>query len=276
MTPLAFARAPVIMSGGVVVFDILSGVGSVLGGLGGLFGSDDAPPSPRDNLLSQAQGAREAADKYGFNPLTMLQYGNVGGSFGSGAGGAVPPLASIEAITGGLKDLGQAFTDKNEQKKAHENLRRDETVRALDKLRGLAPVSDAVFGNRARNATAVGAPTRTVSKPDRTSVMVGGASEPVHGLSDAEEFEKRYGDLASAGYGFMVLAADSIKNAGLMYQDRIGQPFNEYYVAPAARAASPLFKSASEWAKDQKSKNAPPRRESNRNNAHGIRLPVSR
>ena len=53
------------------------GAAKVIGGLFGLGKKKKKDPTPRDNLLSQAQGARDAADKYGFNPLTMLQYGPV-------------------------------------------------------------------------------------------------------------------------------------------------------------------------------------------------------
>lgn len=69
--------------------------------LGGLFGKKK-DPTPRDNILSQAAGARAAADKYGFNPLTLLQYGNPAGAMG---GGGSPPLASFQLLADGLSAL---------------------------------------------------------------------------------------------------------------------------------------------------------------------------
>ena len=57
--------------------------------------------------MSQAAGARQAAKEYGFNPLTMLQYGQPGGAMG---GGGEAPLASIELITGGLGTIADELT----------------------------------------------------------------------------------------------------------------------------------------------------------------------
>lgn len=81
--------------------------------LGGLFGSKKKTPTPRENLLSQAQGAREAADKYGFNPLTMLQYGQTSGAMGGGGGA---PLASTELLMGALDDFTDAFSGEAAQR----------------------------------------------------------------------------------------------------------------------------------------------------------------
>ena len=96
----------------------------ILGGmklLGGLFGKKPKTPSPRDNLLSQAQGAREAADKYGFNPLTMLQYGQTSGSMAS----AGPPLASMDLIMGGLEDIFDVTSGASAQRRQADELKMD-------------------------------------------------------------------------------------------------------------------------------------------------------
>lgn len=114
---------------------LLSGVGSVLGGIGGLFGSKKKKdPTPRQNLLSQARGAREAADKYGFNPLTMLQYGQPGGAMGGG-GGSAPPLASIQAITDGLRDINDITSGAAERRRKAEELELDLAQIRLDQAR---------------------------------------------------------------------------------------------------------------------------------------------
>lgn len=106
------------------MFGFLSGVGSVLGGLGGLFGKKPKQPSPRDNIMSQAQGARDAAKQYGFNPLTLLQYGQPGGASPIGGGGT-PPLASIAAITDGLKDVGDVVSGDAARRRAADQLELD-------------------------------------------------------------------------------------------------------------------------------------------------------
>lgn len=118
----------------MAILETLAGVGSILGGLGGLFGKKQKVPSPRKNMLSQAQGAREAAEKFGFNPLTMLQYGQVGGS-GALSGGGAPPLASIELITGGLRDLSDIASGDAERRRQMDQKNIDLAQIKLDQLR---------------------------------------------------------------------------------------------------------------------------------------------
>lgn len=110
----------------------------VLGGiklLGGLFGKKKVDPTPADNLMSQAQGARDAAAKYGFNPLTMLQYGQTGGAMG---GGGAPPLASTELLMGGLADIGDVLSGEKAQRVAANKLQTELGQIKLDQLRASA------------------------------------------------------------------------------------------------------------------------------------------
>lgn len=99
---------------------ILAGIGSVLGGLGGLFGSRQKSPKVdiRKNMHDQARGAREAGAKYGFNPLTMLGASGAVAGVAQGSAGSPPPLASIAAITGGLEDIQQARSGDKEREDA--------------------------------------------------------------------------------------------------------------------------------------------------------------
>ena len=69
----------------------LAGIGSLIGGVAGLFSKKKGAPSARENTVKLAQGARQAAERYGFNPLTMLGAGSSMG--GGGGGGDAPPLA---------------------------------------------------------------------------------------------------------------------------------------------------------------------------------------
>lgn len=163
-----------------MAFELLSGIGSVLGGLGGLFGSSRRrrDPTPRQNLLSQAQGAREAADKYGFNPLTMLQYGQVGGAMGGGGGGA-PPLASIDLITGGLKDINDVISGDAARRRAADQLELDLAKVKIDQAKSqmaldhaqLMRMSAAPLGRRA--VTAHGAPHARIASPPMAGPYLG-------------------------------------------------------------------------------------------------------
>ena len=63
--------------------------------LGGLFGSKKKTMSPAQSIVSTAQGARQGAKQYGFNPLTLLQASNAIAGAGMDMGGT-PPLASLD------------------------------------------------------------------------------------------------------------------------------------------------------------------------------------
>lgn len=103
-------------------------------GLGRLLGGKKKPdPTPRDNLLSQAAGAREASDKYGFNPLTMLQYGQTAGAMG---GGGAPPLASAELIAGAIQDVADVVTGETARRQAANEMELELGKIKLDQLRG--------------------------------------------------------------------------------------------------------------------------------------------
>lgn len=116
--------------------------------LGGLFGGGKKSPTPAQNMLSQAQGAREASDKYGFNPLTMLQYGQPGGAMG---GGGAPPLASAELLTGALLDVADAASGEASRRAASNQLEQDLGQLKLDQLRSgvlaVAPSATATVGD---------------------------------------------------------------------------------------------------------------------------------
>lgn len=111
---------------------IATGV-KILGGLKGLFGKKKKDPTPRDNMMSQAQGARDAAAEYGFNPLTMLQYGQPGGALASGGG--APPLASIDLLTGGLEGLDDIVSGDAARRRAADQLQLDLARLKLDQAR---------------------------------------------------------------------------------------------------------------------------------------------
>lgn len=117
--------------------------GAILGAIagpviGGLFQSKEnkaarrAQKQPNDNLLSQAQGAREASAKYGFNPLTMMQYGQTGGT---GNMGALPPLASVDMISQAVRDVSDVVSGDAARRRQAQQLELDLARIKLDQAR---------------------------------------------------------------------------------------------------------------------------------------------
>ncbi|WP_157971279.1 hypothetical protein [Pseudogemmobacter bohemicus] len=199
-------------------FTIMSGVGSLAGGIAGLFGARRKNPSPRDNIMSQVSGWREAADAYGFNPLTVAQYGNPGGT---GLAASGPPLASFDMLASGFREIGDVVSGDADRRRAQEDAKLDlakleierlQAGRSADALGGVSPL-----GNRPSTVGISGGTfqsPRVVSNPDRTSVQAGGVDvDPYEGNSDAEEYEKRYGDIVSAVVGIGNIVSDGFSTA---------------------------------------------------------------
>ena len=114
----------------------LAGLASAVSAVSGLVGAKKKPPkqpSPKDNILSQAEGARAAAEKFGFNPLTMLQYGQSGGAMGGGGG--PPPLASLEILSSGLMGLDDVVSGDAARRRQADQLEIDLAKIRLDQAR---------------------------------------------------------------------------------------------------------------------------------------------
>lgn len=224
----------------------LVGGAKVLSGLSGLFGKKKKAPSPRDNIMSQAQGARDAAAAYGFNPLTLLQYGQPGGSMAS-SGGA-PPLASIDLLTEGLSAFDpEAKAERDRQRQADElnldlaRLKLEQarsgvvlappvapgsllgktavTVMQGGKAGGRNAESDYVVPNRghplADSLGVVGQPDPTIDRG--AGLFVGGQRwEGAPGWSPGEAIEQEYGDtmLLPELYSLGKFSADLAHNVG--------------------------------------------------------------
>lgn len=171
----------------------LAGIGSILGGLGGLFGAVKKPEQPdvKKNILDQAAGAREAAAQYGFNPLTMLQYGNPAGAGFNAGGGGVPPLASIEAITGGFQEIMDERNGTAERQRKADQLNLDLAQVKLDQARAELKSLQSPLGRQAVMVPNGGAVFRDrVSMGNRTgaaaSVASGSAGRSVPLAPDRE------------------------------------------------------------------------------------------
>lgn len=161
-------------------FGLLSGIGSVLGGLGGIFGKKKKDPTPAQNLLSQAQGARQAADQYGFNPLTMLQYGQPGGAMGGG-GGSPSPLASIQMLTDGLAGLDDIVSGDAARRRAADQLNLDLAQLKLDQTRSGVLVTQTPYAVNQFGPSPLG--VRPVTVQQSAGGPRGGFNVPAAGVS---------------------------------------------------------------------------------------------
>lgn len=130
----------------------------ILGGLGGLFKKgNSAGKNSRSAIMGQAKGARDAAEQFGFNPLTLLA-----ASSGIGPSESTPPLASVAMLTDGLQGLDDVVSGENERTKERERLQ-DELLR-LEVERARAGGAGAIGARRyaAINAPALSAPDMSI------------------------------------------------------------------------------------------------------------------
>lgn len=214
--------------------------------IGGIFKKKKKAPTPRDNMMSQARGARDAAEKYGFNPLTMLQYGQPGGALGGGGG--PPPLASIDLLTGALADINDITSGDAARRRAADQLEIDlaqvkidqaKNQMALDHSRA-AEMASSPLGRRAVTVPNGGAvhtkprpslataddpneghmfrddlgdvvmPDPTMDRSPGFFGMGGFRVVPAPGWSSGEAIEENYGDseIISTLYGGAKVVAD--------------------------------------------------------------------
>ena len=234
-------------------FGLLSGIGSVLGGLGGIFGKKpkNAQVTTAQGVLGQAQGATEAAQKYGFNRLTLL--GNSSPMMGESGG--VSPLASVQMITDGLKDIDDVTSGDAARRRAADQLNLDLARLKLDQARSgvlavapqyavngisgpsplgvrpvrvqqsnggdLLPASGASYDGRGDSvAYPYGSDADAIAVPDPrfdrgTGVKLFGFHlRPAPGFSPASVAEEEYGDAGGSAYGAVKTAADISYNVG--------------------------------------------------------------
>ena len=111
----------------------LAGIGSLIGGVAGLVSKSKGAPSARENTVKLAQGARQASERYGFNPLTMLGAGASMG--GGGGGGGAPPLASIQLLTEGLQSVDDVISGDADRRRQADQLQLDLAKVQLEQAR---------------------------------------------------------------------------------------------------------------------------------------------
>jgi len=208
---------------------ILSGVGSIAGALGG--GSKYKSWHGRENARNEwfnLSGDRESKNYYdavrrgaeqaGFNPLTAL---GMAPSVGSAAGTVTQPkLASLDMLMGGLKGISDEFTGVASQERARDQLQLDLAKIELDKAKAASSAVITPAPNRARGGPSLGrnaqkaGPITVNRETEREGTSAMGIDiVPALGTSNAEDFEKRYGDIASSLAGIITLGADAGKTA---------------------------------------------------------------
>lgn len=205
------------VTGGLLSAGLKGGIGLVSGLLGGRSARKAYARQRADMLedrLNTGVHAVEAAERSGFNPLTML--GAMGATnLGVQMGDTAPPLASVQLMTNALEEGMSELTGEASQKRARNELELDLAKLKLEraKVEGEQAALRASAGakqNTFRSLTQIGSENVTYSK-DRTAYKVGGKmTNPDKGWSDAEEIEKRSGDLWGSIYGLGVTAADAM------------------------------------------------------------------
>lgn len=152
---------------------------SIAGGLKGLFGKPKEPKQPdiRKNMIEQAQGARLAAAQQGFNPLTMLQYGQPGGAGFVSGGGEAPVLASIDAITSGLAGVDDIVSGDAARRRQADELELDLARVKLDQARSgvaIASPRQAVASGVGSGTSPLGTRPQTVAQSNTRPATASG------------------------------------------------------------------------------------------------------
>jgi type II secretory pathway pseudopilin PulG len=165
------------------------------------------------------QRIREDALESGFNPLSVLRNGGV--SIGANTYLNSPALSSTDFIGQSLMQaIDTGFNAPQRELDAETQRLQNDLYRAqigelqantdyLTRSHGFGIPAVESYGVSS-NGTAGGSDSVGVkSRDDVVAVSVNGNTlRPALGWSDAQEFEDRYGDVASAAYGFGVIFAD--------------------------------------------------------------------
>lgn len=219
-----------------MVASALIGAGASL--LGGLFKKKpkekSAEQNSREAILGQAAGARQASEKYGFNPLTLLGASSaVGPSYTTSEnymGNAIADAGMILADhISGKKEAGQITQLKEQNEKLRKQIQ-DQTLRPkvggiYARREAVATTAQALGRKNGRSETAYEKPNKDhplvhglgdVADPDPTIdrgagfFAGGGWFQPAPGWSPGQRFEDEYGDTPlSWPYAAAKLAADT-------------------------------------------------------------------
>lgn len=212
----------------IIGSSLIGAAGSLLGGIFGKPKRVSAEKNSRDAIMGQAQGAREASDKYGFNPLNLL-----------GASSAVGPSESSNymgtAIANSALMLADGLSKRQDRigqvaalEKSNEELRlqvRELTLRpkfgGIYAQRQAVPSLGAALGRSASNAASVAADAVAHTRSAAAQGGVGLDGKPVdpedrHGIeivhSHGQSTEVPIGpDLDEVVSGFVIGLNNQVK-----------------------------------------------------------------
>lgn len=120
----------------MALLPILGAVSSVIGAGAAWRQANRRNPTVEDNIHDQARAAREAGKEYGFNPLTLLQYGQTGaGAAGAAVGGGAPVLGSISLVADAIRDVDDWASGDRDRRIAQQELDLDMRRIALEQAR---------------------------------------------------------------------------------------------------------------------------------------------
>jgi hypothetical protein len=229
----------------------LAALGPVLKGVGALAGAFGKRKSTTQSetvagIMGQAQGARDAAEKYGFNPLTLLQ-----ASSPIAGAGTAPPLASLSVLGDIVEEnFGQDAKDRREHNRLQNELLTLEVDRArsLNKVAAPSALAGAaltprgsavqVSGPRAASPTAFGPPAPVRVRNGMTGAWLNldpGVAARLR-LSPfetiiAEDFEALLGDVASEAVNLGGFGLAAVTGAGPVLLDP-PKPKRKYTAVP--------------------------------------------
>lgn len=203
--------------------EIVSGIGSLVGGL---FGKKSADKANRQNIQLQKDFAQKGiqwkvadAKKAGVHPLAALGANTV-----SYSPSTVGSTALGEGISQFGQDIGRAVNagSTSDQRASHvQSQILQEQLKGLQLDNAGKMLQNAGTASVLRRSAMVGPPMPSASGVTNTGMagqssnyIVGGVSVPRNPLfSDAQVIEDRHGDVAAAGYGLLTIPADAYASA---------------------------------------------------------------
>lgn len=169
------------------------------------------------------QRIRDDALESGFNPLSVLRNG--GTSIGANTYLQAPALSSNDFFAQGLMQaIDTGFNAPQRELDAETQRLQNDLYRAqigeleantayLSRSHGFGVPAVEQYGVSSDGSNSGSDGVAVQPMADVVAVRVGGNTvRPSLGWSNAQEFEDRYGDVASAAYGFGVLIADTFNS----------------------------------------------------------------
>lgn len=190
--------------------DIISGIGSVIGGFMNSKAQKSANKMQLQAMQNGVQWKVADAKKAGIHPLAAL-----GANINMPS--PVPVTGMGDAVAAGGAALGSAVktASQSEVELLQKELLKSQ-IRQMDSVTSLNVArSRSVASSQRLQAVQEGLPLTTKLKPTSTGLRINGKDMPDAGNSDAEEAEAKYGDVIQEIYG----AANFVSDLWKGYRD---------------------------------------------------------